>query len=88
MDIHAVSADCVALLLDTEESADLNMETAASLVRSALILKGEKPWDGMEIDLFSSEDSCLIIATPRNLPQVSIADYALPFLRETGTDIL
>ncbi|MGI5935849.1 MAG: hypothetical protein ACOX7I_03450 [Oscillospiraceae bacterium] len=78
MDIHTVSSDCVAIFLDTREMVDL--ETAASLVRSALILEGEAPWEGMEIDLFSGEGCCLIIATPRSVPQVTIADYALPFL--------
>jgi hypothetical protein len=78
LNIHTVSSDCVALYLDARETVD--METAASLVRSALILEGEAPWNGMEIDLFSGEGCCLIIATPRNTPQITIADYALPFL--------
>lgn len=80
MEFQTVSRGCVALCVHRCPAPE--PETAATLIRSALKQNGLDAWPRMEIDLFPAGGDTLIVARPAAEMIVSVAGYALPFLRE------
>jgi hypothetical protein len=80
LEFQTVSSDCVALYVHRHPAP--GPETAASLIRGALRQSGLDAWPRMEIDLFPAGSDTLIVARPASEMIVSVAGYALPFLRE------
>ena len=80
MEMQTVSCGCVAICV--HKSPAPGPEAAASLIRGALKKRGLAAWPRMEIDLFPSGSDTLIVARPAAEMIVTVAEYALPFLRE------
>lgn len=78
MELQTVSRSCVAILVHRPLSAPGD---AAALVRAALALWGLEVWPRIELECFPSGRDTLIFARPASGISVSVADYALPFLR-------
>lgn len=77
---NIVTDNYVAILVEGDDIIGRNR--AAAIVNTALVSHGLMPWQDICIDLFTGKGCSLIVARPGNISDVSVADYALPFLQD------
>lgn len=63
-------------------SIGLSSGAARALIDYTLRRRGLNPWPKVWVDAFSGGGETLLIARPDTLPQVTLADYAQPFLKK------
>ena len=81
---YTVSDCCVALILGREET--LSAQTAKNIINELLKKNTGLVWDEMYIDIFSGKSGSLLLARPKVITKMSIAPYALPFLKDYFTE--
>ncbi len=74
------------IVFSVESEKTMDKFEAEAVVRSLLHDKGLPYWKKIHIDMFSSRESILYIAYPEVVLSFSLADYALPFLKEYFTE--
>lgn len=83
-DYRIINHSYVTLLIHNDEN--MTPAQAEQAVRHALAVCGYTPWESMSIDIFQGPEGSLLIACPKQEPEVHIAPYALPFFNEYFTE--
>ena len=85
MNLHTSDRRCVTILLPP--GTDVSSGCARLLVRYAQRRCGASPWERICIDEFRRAGAeTLLIARPEAARQVTVADYALPFIHKYFMD--
>lgn len=84
MKVYAVNRKCVAFSMS--RNAVINKSEAEFLVKRMLKQHGLLAWKHIRIDMFAFNDIALYLAYPDNRIEISIADYALPYIIDYFTE--
>ena len=84
MTIHTISKNCAAFSLPLGELG--SKDDMERLCRREMEKHKLKPWRSMHIDIFTSSDTALCLAYPKEYEEIHLAPYAIPFLREYFTE--
>ncbi len=84
MTVHSVCERYAAFSVSSSET--FNVRDIGTTLRNILMMNNIKPWSQIHVDVFSGGDETMYLAYPENGLSISIAPYALPFIKEYFTE--